>query len=1280
LKRAIIFLYSLIVTSQVFSQITEEEKRFVKENNVSVGEYNMYLKAKERLKSKTLVDPNQAVICVSSTPANIDFELGNLSGWQIYAATNINLNPDVLSATTSPTLATIITSGTDQYTGVNLISPLGGNKIVKLNDNYNDASMQVLQTSFYVTNATKFLKTAFAPVFQTAAHNCNLNPYFKIEIYNCNETQKLDEYFTLIQEGYCVGDKLLASSTNSMIGNLSSSPWRVHCFDFSNYLNTALTIKITVADCPLFGHFGYAYFDAAFIAANTGLNYNYSINNTNLNFGANSTTTTCFQNAINLNLPNGASSYSCSSVGYANASGNFSATSQSFSVPPISTEFFYINMHNGANNCYQQQFINVGITPTISLASSSNTVCPDSYFTLAFNGANGYVFSPPPINAISTNSFVFNIPSALTFSVVGVNTQNCNTATTIAIGVFPTVQLTVTPVSQTICAANSATLNASGAVTYTWTGNSNGSVITVTPATTNNYTVSGTDINGCKANSATGSTITVLPINTNFSASAIGNSTICPGDSVFITCSNTAQSVLWSNGSTLTAQYVKPVTTTVYSVTGTMNCNTVVKTITVTVKSVLPTNITVSSPNVVCENMSFTVNATGAPTYTYIGTYSVVASGIASISLPVSANHFTVVAKNPANCSTTFSLIPVSVNPAPTLTVSQSASTLCAGQQVTVSATGANTYTWMQYSNALGTGSSISFTTNPFFTPVYYLYGTSVNGCVALKSFTVNTEPFPMTISASVSTLCLGPNYSATLTAAYANTATTTYTWNGNIAGEQIVVTPTTTTTYTLEANSSVCGYMTTIKTITVFPSYGPTSVNASISSNVACIGQQSISITATGANSYFYQNFAFTTNTVITVTPTMPVPGNTFVVEGYDTYGCKTLSNVLSLTVLPIPVLSSMASQFICPGTPLTLTVSGAQTYSWSTGSTNSLIVVSPTVATTYTVVGFSNPGSCSITAQKTVYVYPIPTLAVLPALSTSVCPGQSIAIYLSANSALTYSWSNGMTNPAISVSPTITTVYTVTIGDSNNCKASQAFTVGVYNLPVVSVVFSPSIICFSGTSVSSPVGSPPGGFFTPANYTTNILNPAGTYTVKYSYTDPATSCSNSAIGSYSVFPYPCVNATPVNDTLCLGQNTAFNLSPNGGILSGQFLNGNTFNPTIAGAYPFSYSYTDVNGCSAQACTSVFVDICTSVSKTHLEEDFELSIAPNPFNSSFRILTSQNGSFSYYIYDVNGKLIISSEAENNTEVSLSDFADGIYFLRFNQKASSKGIKVVKTR
>lgn len=66
------------------------------------------------------------------------------------------------------------------------------------------------------------------------------------------------------------------------------------------------------------------------------------------------------------------------------------------------------------------------------------------------------------------------------------------------------------------------------------------------------------------------------------------------------------------------------------------------------------------------------------------------------------------------------------------------------------------------------------------------------------------------------------------------------------------------------------------------------------------------------------------------------------------------------SIVVGQTPVVNATSSStLLCAGSSVTLTASGATSYSWSTGVTTSTLVAFPTLSTTYTVTGFN--GLCS-------------------------------------------------------------------------------------------------------------------------------------------------------------------------------------------------------------------------------------------------------------------------------------------------------------------------------
>jgi len=147
----------------------------------------------------------------------------------------------------------------------------------------------------------------------------------------------------------------------------------------------------------------------------------------------------------------------------------------------------------------------------------------------------------------------------------------------------------------------------------------------------------------------------------------------------------------------------------------------------------------------------------------------------------------------------------------------------------------------------------------------------------------------------------------------------------------------------------------------------------------------------------------------------------------------------VLNVTVNPNPVVSIASSQLnICKGSSVTLNGNGADNYLWNMSIPTQSIVVSPTITTTYTLTGTTMAG-CTGTATSTVSVTgELPTISVLgPSVA---CPGQTVNI--ASNGANTYTWQPGNMNGfLVTVSPTVTTNYTVTGTDNNGCVNSTVY-----------------------------------------------------------------------------------------------------------------------------------------------------------------------------------------------------------------------------------------------
>lgn len=144
--------------------------------------------------------------------------------------------------------------------------------------------------------------------------------------------------------------------------------------------------------------------------------------------------------------------------------------------------------------------------------------------------------------------------------------------------------------------------------------------------------------------------------------------------------------------------------------------------------------------------------------------------------------------------------VSVLFNQAPTLTLTAASSTICAGNLIALTASGATTYTWSS-----GVPNGVSFT--PTASAIYTVTGSSAcgNGQATASVTLVQSTP-TLTTTVSSSLVCDGT--STILNALGANT----YTWsNGVISGTPFI--PITTATYTV-TGENVCG--TTAATIDI--------------------------------------------------------------------------------------------------------------------------------------------------------------------------------------------------------------------------------------------------------------------------------------------------------------------------------------------------------------------------------------------------------------------------------------------------------------------------------
>lgn len=153
---------------------------------------------------------------------------------------------------------------------------------------------------------------------------------------------------------------------------------------------------------------------------------------------------------------------------------------------------------------------------------------------------------------------------------------------------------------------------------------------------------------------------------------------------------------------------------------------------------------------------------------------------------------------------------PCNLNPFP-LVVNSNAQTICAGQSVNLTASGASSYAWSNGATTNVINVSPSVPTN------YVVVGTNAaSGCTAAVSQYINVNPAPpVGIFAPNSSVCLGS--SVILTAFGANT----FAWSNGATSNIITVSPTANTTYTvIGSNAFGCtGQMVQAITVNTPPS-----------------------------------------------------------------------------------------------------------------------------------------------------------------------------------------------------------------------------------------------------------------------------------------------------------------------------------------------------------------------------------------------------------------------------------------------------------------------------
>ena len=344
---------------------------------------------------------------------------------------------------------------------------------------------------------------------------------------------------------------------------------------------------------------------------------------------------------------------------------------------------------------------------------------------------------------------------------------------------------------------------------------------------------------------------------------------------------------------------------------------------------------------------------------------------------------------------------------------------ICDGDTVTLTATGADSYLW-------DTGeTTASIAVSPDTTTEYTVTGTHTNGTLTTTdSVVVTVNELPVINAGEDQTICEGDTITLTAT-----TSVGSITWSNGQTTSSITVSPSDTTTYIATANNNGC-----LITDEILVNVNP-APNAYAGNDITILTGNSTVLNASGGDSYLWSTGETTES--ITVSPTS---NTTYSVDVFNSNDCSDTDTVTVTVVGPV-VANAGEDIAICEGESVTLTASGGDSYLWNTGETTQSITISPLNTTTYTVTVSDQFTTDSDEVIVTVNPAPI----VSAGDDVTINEGDSVTLYASGGNS--YLWSTGETNANISVSPSETTTYSVTT-TINGCSDTDEVTVTVIQL----------------------------------------------------------------------------------------------------------------------------------------------------------------------------------------------------------------------------------------
>ncbi len=849
------------------------------------------------------------------------------------------------------------------------------------------------------------------------------------------------------------------------------------------------------------------------------------------------------------------------------------ADSSFYSVNPLTgaCNLICLNNINGGNQViFGSATLTEAFNPVpvnVTASAVTPTFCAGGNTTLnAGGGAVSYMWNPGgPGSSISVTP-----ASTTTYTVTGTNAGGCTGTNTVTVTVNPKPGVGASATSPSICNGSPTTLNATGAVSYSWTpGAMSGGSVSVSPASSVTYTVTGTDGNGC-TNTATvpvtvGNAPTVTPASANPACSVANGSA-----TVNVTAGIANYTYSWSTGAntttasttnTLSGLGAGSYTVTVTDASGCSKAQSYTLTTTPAVST------TASSGNATCGLNNGTLNATpsgGNGVFTYSWTSGASTQSVGS----VAPGTYTVTVTDGNGCKATATTT-INGQAGPTASIVSATQVNCNGSNTgsatagAVGGTGAYTYSWSPSGGAAATAGSLIAGT-------YTCTISDANNCTS-STTTVIGQPTALSVTTGQTpSNCGAANGTATASVSGGSGA---YTYSWNTTPLQTTATATAIAAGTYSVTVTDAKGCQKIATITVNSNSGGTAGIAS-STNLNCNGAATGAATATitGGTGPFTYSWSPSGGTAITATN---LAAGTYTCTITDANNCASASTVV-ITQPAALTLGTSQTAANCGGTNGSATAlpsggTGAYTYSWNTTPSQSTVTAGAIGAGTYSVTVTDAKG-CQQSSGITVGSNPAGTAGITSSANANCngsATGTATANITGGTGPFTYSWSpSGGT--AVTATNLPAGTYTCTITDTHACVATTTV-----------VITQPTLLTIGTSQTPSNCGASNG------SATASVSGGTGAYTYSWTTTPSQTTATASSIpaGSYSVTVTDakgCVQTATItvnsNSGGTAGIASSTNLNCNGSA------NGTATASMTGGTGPFTYSWSPAGGTAITA------------------------------------------------------------------------------------------------